>query len=167
MRSGSAWEGAPERVTAAAVPTPLPPELPEGWVNDYILEGDEREQALALLMSFASPAEASVHSVSGDVVPAENAAADFASFVDAHEWTVRYSHESAANVPDASIILTNADGLRLWIVSDLDYLELVLGEETFENNHPRLHFYDGAGDGDYMRELWSWASDLAAPQRAE
>ena len=47
-------------------------------------------------------------------------------------------------------------------MSDLDYLELVLPEETFENNHPELHFYDGAGDGDYLRELWSWASSLAS-----
>ena len=152
---------------AAAVPAPLPPELPEGWVNEYILEGDEKEQALALLMSFASPVEVSVNSVFGDVAPAENAAADFATFVNLHEWTIRYSPGQAANAPDASIILKNGAGLRLCIVSDLDYLELVLADETFENNHPELHFYDGAADGDYLRELWSWASGLAASRQAD
>ncbi len=140
---------------------PLPPEPPEGWINEYILEGDEREQALAMLMSFASPAGVSVNSVSGGVAPAENAAADFAAFVNSHEWTIRYSPGPAANAPDAAIILTNGEGLRLWIVSDLDYLALVLPEETDENNHPELHFYDGAADGDYLRELWSWADGLA------
>ena len=74
---------------------------------------------------------------------------------------MRYSPGPAANAPDAAIILTNGEGLRLWIVSDLDYLALVLPEETDENNHPELHFYDGAADGDYLRELWGWADGLA------
>ena len=157
----------PENEAAASSPTPLPPEIPEGWVDDYVLEGDERQQAMDLLRSFATPDDVSMNTVLGYVIPAENAAADFSSFVDAHNWTIEFSPESAANEPDAQIILTNADGLKLYIVSDLDYMELVLEEELWENNHAKLFFYDGAADGDYLRELWPWAQSIYSLQAVD
>jgi len=83
-----------------------------------------------------------------DVAPAEG---DFAAVIGRYRWSVADFYEQCANAPEATIVLTNADGLELWIQSDMDDLLVDDGSGAC------LWFESEARDGEILDALLPWA----------
>lgn len=75
--------------------------------------------------------------------------------IGAYQWSVANFFEQCANAPEATIILTNAEGLELWAQSDME--DLLVDDGTGLN----LWLQCGARDGELLQALWSWAKAQA------
>jgi hypothetical protein len=108
------------------------------------------EEALELLNSFKSYTRLEVWTT-GQTAAKEGQ--DLEAFLDSRSWTVQNAADSAANDPEETIILTNEDGIELWLQSGLDYAEIIDPYGTGMN----LYFYSGEADGTLLAELMPWA----------
>lgn len=123
----------------------------------YEIEDGERVKeevfdlyARKILLSFAEYADIRVSQMPHYDAGAAGERA-YEEVISAYRWGIADFYEQCANAPDATIILTNADGLELWIQSDMDDLLVDDGSGKC------LWLQSQARDGELLDALLPWA----------